>query len=151
MQLYHMKGGVIIALSLAMALTVSVVAQAATALRQDVSESLMSVRNGKSSNERTDAAEHIYDVTRGDASREVDDQLLTEIIGLLNNSEDSVRYWVARSLGNFGPRAKPAVPEMLKILKEEDCIKGSKTSASGIRFALPEIGVKVPASKCELR
>jgi hypothetical protein len=66
-------------------------------------------------------------------------------------NDDAVRYWVALCLGNFGPRAKPAVPKLLKILDEMDCVKAALTSADAARVALKNIGADVPPSKCEWR
>jgi hypothetical protein len=65
----------------------------------------------------------------------------------MDSSDDSVRYWVARCLGNFGPRARMAAPKLEQVLAEVDCLQGSKTSASGIRFALGEMGITPPPCK----
>ena len=66
------------------------------ALTQQISKAVADVRIGKSSRDRTDAAEHLFEITRGNGSNQVDDQQLTEIIALLKSSDDSVRSWVAR-------------------------------------------------------
>lgn len=76
-------------------------------------------------------------------------QTVTDLISLLDIPDDSVRYWVARSLGNLGPRAKAAIPQLQRLLAEVDCIQGTKTSASGIRFALTQMGVTTPPPVCE--
>ena len=150
MQLQIMKIAIVASFFLAWVLTFSEQIQSESVLKDQISETMVNIRTGKSSRDRTDAAKHLFDITQGDASKRIDDQLLSKITGLLKDSDDSVLYWVARCLGNFGSRAKPAVPELLKILNEVDCIKASKSSASGIRFALKQMGVEAPASKCEM-
>lgn len=69
------------------------------------------------------------------------------MVSLLDLPE--ARYWVAVSLGNVGPRARMAIPELKEILAEEDCLKESKSAAGGIRYALTKMGVKPPPAKCE--
>jgi HEAT repeat protein len=120
-------------------------------IKQEVDETVTLVRIGQSSNERYIAAMLLCDITYGDASKLVDDESLRSIIALLDNSDDAVRYWVALCLGNFGPRAKPAVPKLLSILDQTDCVKAALTAASAIRVALKKIGADVPPSKCEWR
>jgi hypothetical protein len=128
----------------------SVSVEAQSSIREEVSEAVTLVRIGKTSTERTIAAMLLCEITGGDASKQVDDQSLLSIEALLNSSDDSVRYWVAVCLGhNFGPRAKDAVPKLLKILAQVECVKRANTSASGIRSALKQIGAEVPPSKCE--
>src|SRR5207237_3820411 len=85
-------------------------------LKRQLSETMAKVRNGKTSNSRTDAAEHLQTLTRRINPHKVDETTLTEIISLLDTQEDSVRAWVAASLGNLGPRAKVAAPRLLKLL-----------------------------------
>jgi hypothetical protein len=132
-----------------MVLVFSIVAKAQPSLNDQVSETVKKVGAGKSSTERSLAAMHLCEITRGDASNQVDDQSLLAVEGLLKINDDSVRYWVALCLGNFGPRAKAAVPKLLEILDQTDCIKAAKTSASGIRVALKKIDAEVPPSKCD--
>ena len=45
------------------------------------------------------------------------------------------RYWAARSLGQFGPQAKAAVPDLIEALRDED-----KMVRMGAGYALAEIG-----------
>jgi len=105
------------------------------------------VRTGKNITVRTKAAEHLFEMTRATV-RKIDDKTITELASLMDSSDDSVRYWVARCLGNFGPRARMAAPKLEHVLAEVDCLQGSKTSASGIRFALGEMGITPPPPKC---
>jgi HEAT repeat protein len=118
-------------------------------VKEQIAEAISNTRTGESSTARTQAAEHLADLTSGAGAKEVDEKTIGEIISLLDTSDDSVRYWVARCLGNLGLRAKAAIPNLERILTEVDCLQGSKTSASGIRFALAQMGISPPAPKCE--
>jgi HEAT repeat protein len=116
--------------------------------KKQLTETIAKVRTGATSAARTEAAEHLSELTRGISPDKVGDASLADLVSLLDSSEDSVRYWVARCLGNLGPRAKIAIPKLQKILAEVDCLRGSKTSASGIRFALAQMGITPPPPKC---
>jgi hypothetical protein len=120
--------------------------------KRQLSETMAKVRNGKTVNSRTDAAEHLETLTRRINPHAVDETTLTAMVSLLDTQEDSVRGWVAASLGNLGPRAKVAVPRLLKLLPEVDCLRGSLTSASAIRLALQRMGeIPPPRPKCDWR
>ena len=119
-------------------------------LKMQLSETMAEIRNGKTSTSRTEAAQHLAALTRGINPRKVDETTLAEMISLLDTQEDSVRAWVAASLGHLGPRAKAAVPRLLKLLPEVDCLRGSLTSAPFIRVALKRMGYRPPPPpKCE--
>ena len=62
-----------------------------------------------------------------------------ELIPFLKDEDDVVRYWIAMALGHIGAPAKDAVPALVVALGERVGDMGSKTSASGIRFALDRI------------
>ena len=114
-----------------------------------LSETIAEIRNGKTVTSRTEAAEHLATLTRGINRHKVDDTTLAEIVSLLETKEDSVRAWVAASLGHIGPGAKVAVPRLLKLLSEVDCLRGSLTSAPFIRVALQRIGqIPPPPPNC---
>ena len=113
-------------------------------LKRQLSETMAKVRNGKTLTSRTEAAEHLATLTRGTNPHKIDDTTLAEMVSLLETEEDSVRAWVAASLGHLGPRAKLAVPRLLKLLPEVDCLRGSLTSAPFIRVALKRMGAKPP-------
>lgn len=67
---------------------------------------------------RTNAAERLGDITRKIDPKQVDNKTLGDLIPPLNTSDDSVRLWVAGALGYLGPRAKPAVPKLLEVMRE---------------------------------
>lgn len=84
-------------------------------LKRQLSETMAKIRNGQTVTSRAEAAEHLAMLTRGINSHKVD-QTLTQMVSLLDTQEDSVRAWVAASLGHLGPRAKVAVPRLLKLV-----------------------------------
>jgi hypothetical protein len=119
-------------------------------LMKQLDETMSEVRTtGKTADDQRNAAEHLYRLTRGKNSKKVDDKTIGDIASLLDVRDDSVRYWVAMCLGNFGPRARMAAPKLQALLAEVHCIQGSKTSASGIRFALVQMGVMPSPPTCE--
>jgi len=118
--------------------------------KRQLTETIAKVRNGKTSVIRAEAAQHLAELTRRIDPDKVDDKTLGELVSLLDTPQDSVRFWVAASLGNLGPRAKLAAPTLLRLLPEADCLRGSLTSAPAIRLALERIGVTPPPPpKCE--
>jgi hypothetical protein len=117
-------------------------------LTEQLTETVAKVRTGTTPAARTESAQHLAELTHGIDPKEIDDGTISDLVSLMDLSDDGVRYWVARSLGNLGPRAKVAIPKLKGILTEVDCLQGSKTSASGIRFALGRMGVKPPPPTC---
>lgn len=118
-------------------------------IKDEVYLTVTLVQIGKTSNEKSVASQLLCEITRGDASKQVDEKSLDSIIALLDSSDDSVRYWVALCLGhNFGPRAKAAVPKLLKILDQTKCVKAAQTPEDAVRVALKDIGAEAPPSKC---
>src|SRR5882762_7075117 len=113
-----------------------------------LTETISKVRMGEAPGVRRRAAEHLFELPRGTNSKKVGDETIANIASLLDGDDDSVRYWVARCLGNFGPRAKTSEPKLQAVLAKVDCLQGSKTSASGIRFALAKMGITPSPPKC---
>lgn len=93
---------------------------------------------------RSGTGEHLADLAQMINPNEVNSKILCELESLLDSDNDLIRYWGAVALGNLGPRAKSAVPKLLKTLRKVDCLNGPITSANGIRYALAHIGRKVP-------
>jgi hypothetical protein len=139
-------------LSVALFLALSIVADFARAsggLTGQIKEAVIKTRSSKTVDARTEAAKHLASLTQKMDSKDISDALVTEITSLLDFPDDSVRYWVATALGNLGPAAKSAAPKLEQMLPEADCINGTITSASGIRYALIRMGIKPPpAPKC---
>lgn len=70
----------------------------------------------------------------GDARRiEHSVESLTKTLREDKNPE--MRYWAAESLGRFGPEARPAVPDLVEALKDDN-----KMIRQGVAYALGEIG-----------
>ena len=119
-------------------------------LREQITRAITKVRelSGPTigiSNARADAAEALIDLTKKIKPNEIDDQTLADLVSLLDTWDDAVRAWVAASLGNLGPRAKAAaVPKLLEILPEVDCLWGDLTSDRAIRLALERMGETPP-------
>lgn len=94
-------------------------------------------------------AERLAQLTEEIDPKKVDDKTLGDIVSLLDTSNEFVRFWVAASLGHLGPRAKGAVPALLKVMRETDCIElRVMTSADAARMALKRIGVTPPPRDC---
>lgn len=114
-------------------------------IKKQLAETIAKVKTGKTVDDRTDAAYHLSELTDGIDFTQIDDSTLKKIVSLLHSSEDSVRFWVAATLGNLGPRARTAAaPTLLKLLPKADCLPGELTSASAIRVALERMGVAPP-------
>jgi hypothetical protein len=121
---------------------------AAAKSQRQLADTIAKVRTAEPSAAR-EAAEQLSHLTRRMSPNAVSDQAVADLISLLGIRDDSVRYWVARSIGNLGPRANAAVPSLKRLLAEVDCLQGSKTSASGIRFALVQMGETTTLPACE--
>jgi len=110
-----------------------------------IKETIVKVRTGETyAMARTYGAEHLADLTAKVNPSEIDDETFGNIVSLLDTPNDSVRAWVAASLGNLGTRAKPAIPALLKVLAEVDCLRVDASSAGFIRTAIKKMGVKPP-------
>jgi hypothetical protein len=117
-------------------------------LDAQLTEATAKVRDGRTAMDRWQAGEDLAELTRKIDSTQLDDTTLENLASLLDSPEDSVRFWVAASLGNLGPRASMSAPRLLKLLAEVDCLRGSLTSAPAIRTALEKIGAPPPLRKC---
>lgn len=113
-------------------------------INKQLLDTIAEIRNRTTINSRTEAAQHLAKLTHGINPRRVDDATVAEMVSLLETREDSVRAFVAASLGHLGPRAKVAIPRLLKLLPEVDCLQGSLTSSPFIRVALKRMGKKPP-------
>ena len=116
------------------------------ALVDQLKDAIKTVRtNSMSSRARYEAEKRLASLTSQVLPKNVDDATLADLISLLDITDDSVRGWVAVSLGNLGVRARPAIPKLLAILAEvENCKFNSLSSAAAIRPALSRMGEKPP-------
>jgi hypothetical protein len=113
-------------------------------LNARLEEAVAKVRSGDSPTTRTEAAEHLAELTHRVKPNSVDDKTIADIVSLLDIPDDSVRAWTAAALGHLGRRAKVAAPKLLALLAEVDCLEGDLTSAASIRPALERMGVTPP-------
>lgn len=114
---------------------------------KDLRETIAKVRTmSGSSMARTNAAEHLSELTKNIDPKKVDDKTLRDLVSLLKTPDGSVRGWVAGALGYLGPRAKIAVPALLTVIRETDCpeIATGVRSSDAARVALKRIGVEPP-------
>lgn len=104
------------------------------------------VRTGSNASVREDAAYQLFGLLRvRKSARKVNEENIEAIVGLLSSSDDDlVRNWVASSIGRIGRRAKIAIPKLLELLSEVDCLPVSRSSAQSIRYALGSLGAPVP-------
>jgi len=125
-------------------LTVMASAASDPTLMKHLTETIAKVRTGETPTAQSEAAEHLAELTRKINPNDVDDKTLADLVSLLDTWNDSVRDGVATSLGNLGPRAKVAVPALLEILPEVDCLWVDASSGPDVRDALKRIGVTPP-------
>jgi len=124
-------------------------------LNSKLEQTVQAVRSAGSPMEQIKSAQHLAELTKGVAPSSVSDATVSDITSLLDMPEDAVRGWVAAALGHLGRRAKLAVPKLLALLPEADCMQGDLTSAASIRPALKRMGVEPPPaptySDCQKR
>lgn len=113
-------------------------------LNAKLEEAIADVRMSVSPMQRSEAAEHLADLTHRAKPNSVDDKTIADMVSLLDIPDDSVRGWTAAALGQLGRRARAAAPKLLALLPQVDCLDGDLTSAAAIRPALEKMGVKVP-------
>lgn len=119
-------------------------AQGGSKTMRQIEKDIAKIRTCNSVDGRTDAAERLAKDVQKLSNSENKDALVIDLIDLLDSSDDSVRYWIAISIGNMGAAAKAAIPKLEAMLPQADRINGAITSASGIRYALIKMGVKLP-------
>jgi hypothetical protein len=109
------------------------------------------VRRTKTAVGRLDAAEHLAALTVNCDCGAVTDATIHSIVSLLNINDDGVRMWVAAALGDFGGRAKEAIPKLLSIYSVGACEIWDQGSPATIPIALAKMGVTAPVPNCRLR
>jgi hypothetical protein len=105
------------------------------------------VRAGHTETDGTFAADRLYELVREMKQEEIDDSSISSLIALLEPREDGVRNAVAACLRDIGPRARAAVPRLLQILSEVECLNVSVTSEEMVRQALERLGEPPPPRK----
>lgn len=111
------------------------------------------IRNDKDENSRGEMANFLAELYQKDHHCGASDEKLDELIALLGDRSDAVRYGAVGALAEFGPRAQKAVPALRKAMAEADAeldkwpypVMPSVTNSEAIRFALRAItGEKIP-------
>jgi hypothetical protein len=123
---------------------------------QELSDAIAELGSGKHEVEpiasKDDAGAHLAHLIRRAKPDQIDDKTIADIGSLLDSSNDYIRFWAATSLGELGPRARIAIPKLLKLLPVVDCLNGTITSASAVRLALMRIGgLRPPVPSCKDR
>lgn len=67
--------------------------------------------------------------------RNKEDHSVPALAEKLKDEDPNIRYWAARSLGSFGPKAVDAVPPLIQALKDPD-----DNVRLGAAYALAEVG-----------
>lgn len=118
---------------------------------REIDETMAKIRMTASSNARADSGEYLAQLTKEINPDDIDDRTLSDLISLLDISDESMRSWVATSLGNLGPRAKEAASGLLKIVRKTDCVPvmGGFPSSEAARAALERIGEVQPVTMCK--
>jgi hypothetical protein len=119
-----------------------------------VAERVAEIKSEKSSLSRTQHAEDLANWINGENLHQVDKQDIDELADMLNDSDDSVSFWIAIALGHIGPRAASAIPLLQERLDYVSCIRVNGvapefTSAQAIRFAFEKIGAHPKAVVCK--
>lgn len=114
----------------------------------NISELIQKIVNESSTTKRSLYAYHLMLRIGQMPSDELDEKTITDIAVLLEDRDDSVRAWIAASLGVIGPKAKKAIPALEKALNKIKCSPGSLTSESSIRMALVKMGQNPSAAEC---
>lgn len=113
-----------------------------------ISDYIVKIRTEKSKTLRTQYAEELSESIKKGEQENIKDTDINTMADMMADKDDSVRYWIATSLGYIGPRAKHALPRLEKALKEKACDLSSKSSASAIRLAISRIGGRIPSITC---
>ncbi len=121
---------------------------ARTTTMSGISDYIVKIRAEKSITLRTQYAEELSDSIGKGEQTNITDADIDMLADMMADKDDSVRYWIAASLGLIGPRAKRALPQLEKAYREIACVIASKTSASAIRLAIPRIGGSIPSITC---
>ena len=92
--------------------------------------------------DRLDALKTLPALIENHSRREELRYAIPKLESLLTHENDSIRYWAAMSLGKLGPMANEATPQLIESLADKVGDYSSKSSASGILYALGEISPK---------
>jgi hypothetical protein len=78
----------------------------------------LKVPSALSTKEREEKAYQLAALIRRKAGKAAPQKLITDLAGLMSDSDQMVRFWTAVSLGNLGPQAAAAIPALEKAFEE---------------------------------
>jgi HEAT repeat protein len=104
-----------------------------------VVQKIVDMHNIVEDDKRAEQAEYMYSLIEKHFTSIDKERAVAELEKYLSDENDAVVYWTAMSLSQFGKDAKTALPKLKEVLKIKEKLIGSKTSASGIRFAISRI------------
>lgn len=111
-------------------------------LNKKLEDTIASIRMMAPSTLRFQASAQLAKLTHKVPPYSVSDATVNDLVSLLDDPDDAVRWGAAGALGNLGRRAKVAVPKLLALLPETDCLTEDLTSRATIRPALKRMGVR---------
>jgi hypothetical protein len=125
-------------------------AMAGPTTMSDVSGAIQKIKEEQSRTLRTKDAEQLSDSIKREDPANISDADIDALAGMMSDRDDSVRMWIATSIGFIGPRARRAIPQLERALREVACDEyASLTSEPAIRLAYSRIGVKPPEILCK--
>jgi hypothetical protein len=127
----------------------NVSAGAESSIDERLRSTIAAVRRAKTVSRRLEAAEHLVVLTDKCDCSAVTDDTIHSLVSLLDIDDDGVQMWVAAALGDFGIRAKEAVPKLLSIYSVSACLVLDRGSPATIPIALAKMGVTAPSPKCD--
>jgi hypothetical protein len=80
---------------------------------------ILQMHQQKSANEREHLAIKIEAEIRAAPPDSIDQSIVAELVPLLSDDNDLVIGWLAKALGEIGPRASAAIPELDRILNQQ--------------------------------
>lgn len=78
----------------------------------------LKVPSALTTEEREEKASQLATLIRRKAGKPAPKSLITDLAGLMSDSDQLVRAWTAGSLGNLGPQAAEAIPALEKAFEE---------------------------------
>jgi hypothetical protein len=115
------------------------------ALMREFKATIQQIKEAKpQSLEKRDVAVHLVDLSERVQPNLVDDKTFNDIVDLLDDSDIVDETYMPLVFGNLGPRSRPVVPTLLKIMRKYDCRFLDFGPAGTIRVSLPKIGITPP-------
>ena len=127
-----------------------VVSHGAESATDFIRREIDNINREDSSTARTKHAKELSDLIKNNARDYIKDSDIDLLAGTMQDKDDSVRYWIATSLGFIEERAQRSAPALERALRDRACDHSSKTAASAIHLAFRRIGLAPPNLGCNL-